>query len=577
VLYEIVRVVAEEAARRHSDPLKDPRTVAQRAWEAASRSYESVYGAIPKANEVQRQLAGYDGRPFAWPELLEFVFDESRDIKKRHEDRMSAPERAINHGDIEVALLMAANALSLPTVLPDQYEELRDSLIAAAATRLEADAIAERLPTRSQIEREAGDWDKALEIAGLEPRSAAAPLPSTRGASMTDAIVRYYASHGNLPTSTELREYAVETDFALEGLRGMPWAEHIEAGITLISDLDLPLPPQYGVGPPDDWQPITLDGDLPPRRSPEYTRVGVMEAVVAFVEQLPARQTAQSRRWRTFSRGKRGVPSLKALAAHGGLDHLVRETTLPGWRERARVWDDQHAAMQRKAPTRRSAGLRRHARKQGVQKRVAILRYLRDHDAPMLRDIAKTVNLTSARVSQIMQELEPLNFVKRNEANARSSKQTYSLTPHGSTALADIRKLKRTLGEASAGTNPKENSQRVGLLLTVHPALRQPIAEEVARRQVNANDLLVGWLAEHYGVPFTPTKRRGAPSGNAPKIQLRMSGQLKQEIKDDAYAHSSNMTDTTSRLIAQRLGIDLALPRPTRTTPFGGGESREKP
>src|SRR5438270_498273 len=81
-LYEIVRVVAAEAARRHPDPLKDPRTITQKPWNSARRAYSSVYGHIPRAHEVTRQLSDRDGQPFPWRQLLELVFDDTRDITK---------------------------------------------------------------------------------------------------------------------------------------------------------------------------------------------------------------------------------------------------------------------------------------------------------------------------------------------------------------------------------------------------------------------------------------------------------------------------------------------------------------
>jgi hypothetical protein len=153
--YEIARVVAEEAARRDSNPLKDPRTVVRQAWNSARAAYESYYDHIPQMNEIQRQLSDYDGRPIGYRDLLELSFKDEREIRKIHEQRLAAPERALDDRDIERFLLFAGNRLSHPTVLPDDYVELRESVIAAAPTPLEAEALARWLPTRAQIERAA--------------------------------------------------------------------------------------------------------------------------------------------------------------------------------------------------------------------------------------------------------------------------------------------------------------------------------------------------------------------------------------------------------------------------------------
>src|SRR5436309_4326047 len=78
VLFEIVREVALVAARRDGDPFKDPRAVAQAAWNSARRALAEQYEHIPQANEVCRQLCDRNGKPWPWRDLLALVFDERR-------------------------------------------------------------------------------------------------------------------------------------------------------------------------------------------------------------------------------------------------------------------------------------------------------------------------------------------------------------------------------------------------------------------------------------------------------------------------------------------------------------------
>lgn len=115
---------------------------------------------------------------------------------------------------------------------------------------------------------------------------------------------------------------------------------------------------------------------------------------------------------------------------------------------------------------------------------------------------------------------------------------------------------------------------RASVLINMPPELKAAIATETRRRGTNMNDLVVGLIAQHYGVPFSPSGRRSDPGFSQGKVILRMSGELKRRIQLDAFFSDSNMTDTIVRGLAQEFALELSLPTPHRTTPFGGGRRR---
>ncbi len=116
-----------------------------------------------------------------------------------------------------------------------------------------------------------------------------------------------------------------------------------------------------------------------------------------------------------------------------------------------------------------------------------------------------------------------------------------------------------------------KSNKRIGVLLTLPPALKHAIVMDVRWRDSNLNDVCIAEIAAYYGIKFEPSTRRGYPGTDSNRVLLRMSDQLKRRIQRDALAHRSNMTDTLVRLLARRFGVVINLNEPTRSSPFGGG------
>lgn len=389
VLYRVARDVALVAARRAGRE-SDPATVTQREWNAARHAVASVYGHVPQANEVCRQLRDRNGTAFPWSELLAAVFHDSRDLKGIDEDRLRESPRLVLMEHVEYALVRVAHSLRRDTLLPHEYDEQREALLRAATRSGRKERLARLLPTRDQIEHVTGGWNGALSSVGLRTRRPAKPLPR--------AVV---------------------------------------------------------------VAPATSSSHHGP-----YERVEVIDQVREFLLSLPSGAQATHRRWRSFSRGEDGIPSLNVLQRHGGLRKLTAEAVRPDWHDRAVRWETNRPRAIPRRPARRPAP---HATAWGVERRITTMLLLRKTGPAGARELAAKMEISRVRVWQMLVELEKRGYVTPTETNPRSSKQRYLLEAAGSEALSDAQELRRILRRplvstiADAGTRRRSDE-------TVKPA-----------------------------------------------------------------------------------------------------------
>ena len=161
-LYTLVRVVAEFVAP------DEPTLVTQAAWDASREP--SGHPHAPSARAICARLSDRDGKPFPWRELLELVFDASRDIEATHAQRRGQAEAEhFTEQHLYYALRRVASELGTQSPGPDAYARKRQQLIADDRRR-GVDLLDDLLPTVGQIERIAGSWDAALAFAGLDSR-----------------------------------------------------------------------------------------------------------------------------------------------------------------------------------------------------------------------------------------------------------------------------------------------------------------------------------------------------------------------------------------------------------------------
>src|SRR2546423_11043688 len=86
--------------------------------------------------------------------------------------------------------------------------------------------------------------------------------------------------------------------------------------------------------------------------------------------------------------------------------------------------------------------------------------------------------------------------------------------------------------------------------------LKQRLADEVARRGGNLNDVAVSLLASRFAVPFEPSGRAGTVSQEGGTVLLRMPPELKQKLSARAAERKRNVNDLIVETLSERLGKD---------------------
>src|SRR5438105_2236314 len=91
--------------------------------------------------------------------------------------------------------------------------------------------------------------------------------------------------------------------------------------------------------------------------------------------------------------------------------------------------------------------------------------------------------------------------------------------------------------------------------------LKRRLAEEVARRESNLNDVAVGLLASRFAVPFEPTGRTGSVKRDGGSVLLRMPRELKDKLSARAAERKRNVNDLIVETLSERLGKDTMASR----------------
>ena len=86
--------------------------------------------------------------------------------------------------------------------------------------------------------------------------------------------------------------------------------------------------------------------------------------------------------------------------------------------------------------------------------------------------------------------------------------------------------------------------------------LKEQLAEEVAARGSNLNDVAVGILASRFAVAFTATGRKGTPPRTTGDVLLRMPAELKDRLSRRASERRRNVNDLIIETLASSLGKD---------------------
>ena len=117
------------------------------------------------------------------------------------------------------------------------------------------------------------------------------------------------------------------------------------------------------------------------------------------------------------------------------------------------------------------------------------------------------------------------------------------------------------------------------MLVRMPAELKRRLANEVAARGSNLNDVAVEILAARFGIPFEPTGRKGSPRSGGGDVLLRMPRALKERLRDRAADRRGAVNELIVQTLAERLGIRKETKRrmaSTNGSKNGKGRSTEK-
>jgi myo-inositol-1-phosphate synthase len=98
--------------------------------------------------------------------------------------------------------------------------------------------------------------------------------------------------------------------------------------------------------------------------------------------------------------------------------------------------------------------------------------------------------------------------------------------------------------------------ERTDVFVRMPAELKRRLAEEVASRGSNLNDVAVEILTSRFGIPFRPTGRKGSPRASGGDVLLRMPRALKERLRDRAAGRRRTMNDLIVETLSERLATD---------------------
>src|SRR5215207_1010413 len=96
--------------------------------------------------------------------------------------------------------------------------------------------------------------------------------------------------------------------------------------------------------------------------------------------------------------------------------------------------------------------------------------------------------------------------------------------------------------------------------------LKARLADEVADRGSNLNDVAVGILASRFAVPFEPSRRKGAPPKGEGDVLLRMPADLKDRLQQRAADRGAKTNELINEILAESLSAGEGSTQPMAAT-----------
>ncbi len=403
-LYDLVRAVAERASP------DEPQFVSQRVFDRGRAAAGHPHA--PSARAICARLRDHRGRPFPWPSLLALVFDPDRDIDRTH-GQLRGQEDANELGPRHLffALNLAARRRHARTLTPGEYEHTRRRLIAEDDRRHDGGSDLDHLlPTVGQIEAlaarevacldrprrrqpdntngaaagnhedagapaiqsgpperrrnvsELGGWDRALAVAGLDPRPAtgrsapaqadaekagAPPAPARRRQRrereempILEAISHFVDANGRWPSYETILKFINMAAIVVESPR-RAWddagstAEMMKRAREYRASLGLDSPSGDGArkGRARAGEQVRIpEGGIAGaptgrtgRDAYKKTKDEVLDALERFDRELQPPSVPRTRARYVMFASEHGLPSATIFTRHGGFTMLMGE------------------------------------------------------------------------------------------------------------------------------------------------------------------------------------------------------------------------------------------------------------
>jgi hypothetical protein len=288
----------------------EPEEVTQREFDVHRGDLES-FPHVPTAKQICARL------DVAWPRLLTSIVNARRRrwvLHSVNKDEL----HWLTENHVAAAVRAAGVRVGKPGLAPHEYTRERANMLREDRRRwLHGGRLV--LPTVHQILRVMGTWDRAVELAGLDPQ-ARHPRKHTGGVSIEEAMERFLETQGALPSLKRLAAFASTQGFPL-ARQARPMAESIDLLRSARAERGLWTPPRMPRGnkhPPYDFTYGSTRKPGEQRKRKRITRDDCVESVITYLDELPARTKASQKHYTGFATGRPDVVAASSISLQEG-------------------------------------------------------------------------------------------------------------------------------------------------------------------------------------------------------------------------------------------------------------------
>ncbi len=305
----------------------EPTQVSQRAFDAAG----AATSGLPAARNIAKALR------LPWREVVALAHEPEGEQNHRLSQKQTAPYQDwLTEEYVASVLKLAAHRLGTNTLTPDRYRSVAASLTAADNARwLHGRQLL--VPSDDQIVAAcggaaAGGWDRALALAGLQPRPGLGNQGMNRKAPpITDVMERFHDAHGVQPSARTLKAFAKANGIPYAREEHKKWSEWLEEWKRSRRDRGLPEPRVVehvggrGVKAPN--YAVDVGAARPgEHRLSKRTEEACVAAVARYLAQLPAGKRSSKRGYDDWAKQQNPrAPASSNFDTRGGWETIRRK------------------------------------------------------------------------------------------------------------------------------------------------------------------------------------------------------------------------------------------------------------